>query len=157
MEKDKYLACAWPPAAEVRLPNGKPVIGRRLGRILDALFKKLIPDGGSLPVNPDNTGAGRFLAQYLSQMSAGARAGLKALLFAFDLAPIIFIGRFARFVNLTPQEQDLYLHDWYASRIYYRRMVLVLLKTITGMGFYNDPKVLDFLRYKLPCGDRNLP
>ena len=157
MEKDKYLACAWPPAAEVRLPNGKPVIGRRLGRILDALFKKLIPDGGALPVDVADTGAARFLAAYLRDLPAGGRVGLKAALLAFDFAPLLFICRFSRFVNLTPAEQDLYLHDWYASRIYFRRMFVVLLKTLTGMGFYNDPKVLEFLRYKLPCGDRNLP
>jgi len=143
---------AWEAARDVTLPNGKPVLGRYHGRIIVALSRCLIPDGGELPVSVNETLAHEFLAKYLRDQAAGARLGIKMLLLAFDLAPVLFIGRFARFVNLTPQEQELYLQDWYASRIYYRRMAMVLLKTLMGMGFYNDPKVLDAIGFKQPCG-----
>ena len=144
----------WAPAAAVRLPNGKPVIGPYLGRIVSVLFKRLIPDGGALSVRVEETGACVVLAGYLRDQPAAGRFGLKALLVVFDLLPLLFLGRCARFVNLTPQEQELYLMDWYASRIYYRRMVVVMLKTLTGMGYYNDPLVLAALGCKLPCGER---
>jgi len=68
-----------------------------------------------------------------------------------SISCFLFIGRLKRFVHLTPQEQELYLWDWYASRIYYRRMVVVLFKTLTGMGYYNDPEVLKKIGVKLRC------
>jgi hypothetical protein len=138
-------------AREVKLASGRPVIGSYFGRILDALYPCLTPDGGELPIPVSETDAMAFLAKYLRDQDMMGRLGVKMLFIAFDLAPFIFIFRFSRFVNLSPQEKDLYLWDWYASRIYYRRMVAVLLKTILGMGYYNDPKVLQAIGFKLPC------
>jgi hypothetical protein len=125
-----------------------------MGRIIAAVTERLVPEGGELPLAPAETGTYSFLARYLRDQDPGTRFGLKALFIILDLAPILFIGRCARFVNLSPAEQDLYLADWGASRIYYRRMVLVLLKTVTGMGYYNDPQVLERMGFKLPCGTR---
>lgn len=148
------MARSWEAAETVRLPNGKPAVGPYVGRIIAAVSERLIPEGGELPPAVTDTGSYRFLAAYLRDQEPGARLGLKLLFVLFDLAPFLFIGRFARFVNLNPAEQDLYLADWGASRIYYRRMVLMLLKAMTGMGYYNDPLVLQHLGLKLPCGSR---
>ena len=148
------MARSWEAAGSVRLPGGKPVVGPYVGRIIESVAERLIPDGGDLPVMVGDTGAYPFLAGYLRDQEPGARLALKALFVIFDLAPPLFIGRLARFVSLTSQEQDLYLTDWAASRIYYRRMVLVLLKTLTGMGYYNDPQVLEHLGFSFPCGAR---
>jgi hypothetical protein len=133
------------------MPDGKPAIGPYAGRIFEVLSEVLIPDGGEIPVQVTETGSYGFFARYLRDQGEAAAFGQKALLVVFDLLPFLFIGRFKRFVNLSPQERDLYLMDWYSSRIYYRRMLVLLLKTITGMGFYGDPKVLEVLDYELPC------
>jgi hypothetical protein len=145
------MARSWQGSKKVALPNGKPVVGPWVGRIVEALSEVIVPDGGDLPIAVAETGSYEFLAKYLRDQDAGARLGLKALLVLFDLAPFLFIGRFCRFVNLSPQGRELYLLDWYASRIYFRRMAVVLLKTIIGMGFYNDPKVLAAIDYEIPC------
>jgi len=141
----------WDASRGVNLPGDKPVIGPRLGRIVEAVTDRLIPDGGKIDVPVDETDCYRFLARYLRDMGAGERFGIKALFVAFDLAPFIFIGRMSRFVNLTPQEQELYIMDWGASRIYLRRMALTLLKTLTGAGYYGDPKVLGLMGFEMPC------
>lgn len=146
------MARSWEHSREVTLPRGGPVIGPRVGRIVEVLTECLIPDGGDLAVSPTDTDSHLFLARYLRDQDSGTRTGLKALLVVFDLLPFLFIGRFSRFVNLTPQERDLYMADWYSSRIYYRRMLVVLLKTVIGMGFYNDPKVLEAMDFEPPCG-----
>jgi hypothetical protein len=148
------MSGSWEQSATVTLPNGKPVIGPYVGRIIETLCERMIPDGGKLPVGLADTDSYVFLARYLRDQDAGARIGLKTLFILFDLAPILFIGRARRFVNLNTSEQELYLYDWAASRIYYRRMAVVLLKTLTGMGFYNDPKVLEQLGFEFPCGTR---
>ena len=148
------MAKSWSASPSVTLPGGKPAVGPYLGRIFETLSERMIPDGGKLPLSVSETGSCLFFAKYLRDMGPGARLGLKALLVVFDLAPAIFIQRWSRFVNLAPREQDLYLADWGASRLYYRRMVLVLLKTITGMGYYNDEKVLAQIGFELPCGER---
>ncbi len=147
------MSRSWESAKDVVLPDGKPAVGPYAGRIIESLSEALIPDGGDLPVSVSQTGSHAFLARYLRDQEQGARLGLKALLVLFDLMPFLFIGRFKRFVNLNPQERELYIHDWCSSRIYYRRMVVVLLKTIVGMGYYNDPLVLGRLGFKLNCGE----
>jgi len=146
---------SWERTKSVALASGKPVIGPYLGKIISALSERLVPEGGELPVSVDETGSYEFLARYLRDMDSGGRLGIKILFVVFDLLPLLFIGRFSRFVNLSPGEQDLYLVDWQTSRIYYRRMVVVLLKTLTGMGFYNDPKVLEAIGFKIPCQERS--
>lgn len=148
------MAKAWEAAKDVTLPKGGPVIGPRLGRIIEAVAEQLVPVGGKLGLGVRDTDGFRDLARYLRDVDPGARLGLKALFIIFDLAPCVFIGRLARFVNLSPQEKELYLTDWAASRVYFRRMVLVLLKTLIGMGYYNDPKVLARIGFAQPCGER---
>jgi hypothetical protein len=145
------MAKLYEQAGEVKLASGKVVIGPYFGRILESLYECMIPDGGVLPIPVRETNSVAFLAKYLRDQEPIGRFGIKLLFIVFDLAPLIFIGRFSRFVNLTPQEKELYLWDWYASRIYYRRMVTVLLKTLLGMGYYNDPKVLQAIGFKVPC------
>jgi len=145
---------SWKMSMDITLPGGKPAVGPRLGRIIEVLSECLIPDGGRIPVSLEGSGAYKTVARYLRDQDPGTRLGLKALLVLFDLLPFLFIGRFKRFVNLAPQERELYLMDWYASRIYLRRMVPVLLKTVTGMGYYNDPAVLKSIGFELPCGGR---
>jgi len=148
------MARSWEAVKDVTLPGGKPAVGPYVGRIIAAVTERLIPEGGELPLAAPDTVAYRFLARYLRDQEPVARLALKALFIIFDLAPVLFIGRLSRFVNLSPLVQDLYLADWGASRIYYRRMTLVLLKTLTGMGYYNDPQVLAHIGFNLPCGAR---
>jgi hypothetical protein len=146
---------SWEMTRDVTLPGGRPVIGPYVGKIIETLHLRLIPDGGRINVRTADTGSYEFLARYLRDQEAGGRLGIIALLILFDLAPFLFIQRFCRFVNLSPQEQEFYLTDWGVSRLYHRRMVLMLLKTIIGMGYYNDPKVLSEIGFKLKCEEGN--
>jgi len=142
---------SWEYAKDVKTASGRPVIGPYLGKIVESVSLALVPDGGDLPLSVYETDSFNFIARYLRDSDAGARRGIKVLLIIFDLFPFLFIGRFRRFVNLAPAEKELYLADWEASRIYFRRMVLVLLKTIMGMGYYSDAKVLSALDFELKC------
>ena len=153
----RQLSKSWPSGADIVLASGKPVVGPYLGRILEELSEVIIPPGGELPIAINETGAMRTLAQYLRDLDAGARFGIKALLIAFDLLPFLFIFRPSRFVNLSSANKDRYLLNWTDSRIYYRRMAVVLLKTIIGMGYYNDPKVLTAIGFKLKCEEGIAP
>lgn len=150
------MSRSWEPARDISLPGGKPAVGPRVGRIAEVLTDQLIPAGGKIPLAPADTDCYAFLARYLRDQAPGTRMALKLLYVAFDLAPFLFIGRFSRFVNLGPEARELYIADWASSRIYYRRMTLVLLKTLSGMGYYNDPKVLEAIGYNLACGERNV-
>ncbi len=145
------MSRAWEYAADVTLPGGHPAVGPRVGKIIEQLAGRLIPAGGLIDVSVEETDAYKAVARYLRDLDSGSRLGIKALLLAFDLAPFLFIQRFSRFTRLSPQEQELYLHDWSDSRLYYRRMVVVLLKTIIGLGFYNDPLVLEKMDFHLKC------
>jgi len=129
----------------------KPVVNAYITRIIESLFEVIIPPGGEIPLSVNETNAHLFLAKYLADMESGARFGIKALLIVFDILPFIFIFRFTRFVNLSNEDKERYLMKWNNSRIYYLRMVVVLFKTLMGMGFYNDQKVLNAIGFKLKC------
>ena len=125
-----------------------------LRRIAAAFANRIIPPGGDIPCSVAETRCLAFLDKYLSELPSGAALGLKALLLAVDFAPFLFIFRFRRFIALSPQDQDRYLADWQESRIYWRRMVVVLLKTLFGMGYYSDPRVLERLGWYEVCGKK---
>jgi|GEM_PF-952756 len=144
----------WERTKEIRLPSGKPVLGRYVGMIIEALAETIIPPEGDIDIPYNETGAFEALASYLLELDPGARFGIKALIIIFDILPFLFIFRFSRFVNLSPVDRVRYLMDWENSRFYYRRMVVVLLKTLIGMGYYNDSKVLDKIGFKLKCKEK---
>jgi len=146
------MADIWEPAKE--LTSGKSALRAYVGRIIEALSEAIIPAEGEIPIAVKETSSIRFLAKYLMELDSGARFGIKVLLIAFDFLPFLFIFRFSRFVNLSAENKLRYLQNWNNSRIYYRRMVVVLLKTLIGMGFYNDPRVLDAIGFKLKCEKR---
>ena len=127
-------------------------MGPFLQRIAKAFANRIIPSGGDIPYAFADTHGLAFLEKYLAELPSGTAFGLKAMLVALDLGPVLFIFRLSRFVNLSPENQDRYLNDWQESRIYWRRMVVVLLKTIFGMGYYSDPKVLKHLGWYEMCG-----
>jgi hypothetical protein len=123
-----------------------------LRRIAAAFADRIIPPGGDIPYRFTDTRGLAFLEKSLAELPPGAAFGLKAMLVALDFGPVLCIFRLSRFVNLSPEDQDRYLEDWQESRIYWRRMVLVLLKTIFGISFYSDPKVLKHLGWYEVCG-----
>jgi hypothetical protein len=120
-------------------------------RIVWAVGKRIIPPGGEISFNIEDTKSIPLLDQYLNDMPGGASKGLKALLVIFDLCPLIFTFKPRRFVNLSTEDQDLYILDWQESRIYWRRMAVILLKTLFGMGYYGDKQVLDELGFYEAC------
>jgi hypothetical protein len=122
-----------------------------LRRIAEAFANRIIPPGGDIPYAVADTHCLAFLEKYLSELPAGPGLALKAMLVALDLGPVLFIFRPSRFVNLSAENQDCYLTDWQESHIYWRRMAVVLLKTIFGMGYYSDPKVLQHLGWYEMC------
>lgn len=126
-------------------------MGPYLQRIAAALADRIIPIGGDIPYAISDTHGLAFLEKSLAELPAGAAFGLQAMLVALDFGPVLFIFRPSRFVNLSPEDQDRYLNDWQESRIYWRRMVVVLLKTLFGMGFYSDPQVLKHLGWYEMC------
>lgn len=129
-------------------------MGPYLKQVAEAVAERIIPPGGEIPWAVRETHCLAFLENYLSQLPPDSRFGLKALLILFDLLPVLFLCRPCRFIHLSPELQDRYLTDWQESRIYWRRMVVVLLKTLFGMGYYSDPKVLDRIGWYEKCGGR---
>lgn len=127
--------------------------GPYLERIVWAAGKRIIPPGGGISLNIEDSGSIPVLDRYLKDLPAGGAFGIRALLIIFDLCPLIFTFKPRRFVNLSIEDQDLYILDWMESRIYWRRMVVVLLKTLFGIGYYHDPDVLKELGFYEACPD----
>jgi hypothetical protein len=129
--------------------------GPYLDRIVWSIGRRIITPGGEISYNIEDTQSIPVLDKYLNDIPKGSALGLKALLIIFDLCPFIFTLKPHRFVNLSTEDQDLYILDWQESRIYYRRMVLLLLKTLYGMGYYGDKNVLDEIGFYEACPEKN--
>lgn len=127
--------------------------GPYLSRIVWAVGSRIIPPGGDIPYSLEDTHSIEFLYNYITDLPRSGAIGIKALLIIFDLCPFVFIFKPGRFVNLTAADQDRHIRKWQDSRIYWLRMAVLLMKTIFGMGYYNDPKVLEHMGWYYPCSE----
>ena len=70
------MARSWDKSANILLPDGKPVIGPRLGRVFQVLSETLIPDGGKLPLSVSQSISYEFFAKYLRDHDVQGRDGV---------------------------------------------------------------------------------
>ena len=65
----------------------------------------------------------------------------------FDLSVLLVWGRPTRFVSLARDERVRYLRAWDESRLYLRRAMLLLLKTVVTMVYGSLPEVQRAIGY----------
>src|SRR6058998_669496 len=125
-------------------------------RVLRALAEALIPPGGPFPLGAGDVGTAERLARYLQRMAPETQGQVRLLLRAWEAAPLAS-RHLRRFSRLAPAARDAWVERCLASRLPWRRIPLLLLKTLCLSAFCADPRVEAALGYGHDCLDGRAP
>src|SRR5438094_550839 len=125
-------------------------------RVLRALAEALIPPGGPFPLGAGDVGTAERLARYLQRMAPETQGQVRLLLRAWEAAPLAS-RHLRRFSRLAPAARDAWVERCLTSRLPWRRIPLLLLKTLCLSAFCADPRVEAALGYGHECLDGRAP
>src|SRR5436305_1042806 len=125
-------------------------------RVLRALAEALIPPGGPFPLGAGDVGTAERLARYLQRMAPETQGQVRLLLRAWEAAPLAS-RHLRRFSRLAPAAREAGVERCLASRLPWRRIPLLLLKTLCLSAFCADPRVEAALGYGHECLDGRAP
>ena len=125
-------------------------------RTLRAVAEALIPPGGPFPLGAGNVGTAERAGRYLAGMAPETQRQVRALLHAWEGASLAS-RHLRRFSRLAPAARAEWVERCLASRLPWRRIPLLLLKTLCLSAFCADPRVEDALGYGHTCLDRRAP
>jgi hypothetical protein len=117
------------------------VLTRKEQAIVSALADALFPAGGAIPLSGTEAGLVEYMDAYLSRTPPESRTLIRLLLRFVEHGPWIFGPRRARFSSLSPRERDLALTDMAESRVYFRRVAFLSMRTMLSMGYLADDRV----------------
>src|SRR2546422_2872431 len=123
---------------------------------LRAVAEALIPPGGPFPLGAGDVGTAERLARYLERMAPETQGQVRLLLRAWEAAPLAS-RHLRRFSRLAPAARDEWVERCLASRLPWRRIPLLLLKTLCLSAFCADPRVEQALGYAHGCLDARAP
>jgi hypothetical protein len=95
----------------------------------------------------DRSDAVAFVNELVSMSPRVNRLGFRLILRLVDLAPLVMRRYRRRLIKLARRQRDEFLHGLDKSRWFLLRITSRLLKTITVMSYYGDPRVLRELGY----------
>src|SRR5213593_1210726 len=123
---------------------------------LRAVAEALIPPGGGFPLGAGDVGTAERAGRYLAGMAPETQRQVRLLLRAWEAAPLAS-RHLRRFSRLAPAARDEWVERCLASRLPWRRIPLLLLKTLCLSAFCADPRVEQALGYAHGCLDARAP
>ncbi len=123
---------------------------------LRAVAEALIPPGGRFPLGAGDVGTAERAGRYLAGMAPETQRQVRLLLRAWEAAPLAS-RHLRRFSRLAPAARDEWVERCLASRLPWRRVPLLLLKTLCLSAFCADPRVEQALGYGHGCLDARAP
>ncbi len=123
---------------------------------LRAVAEALIPPGGRFPLGAGDVGTAERAGRYLAGMAPETQRQVRLLLRAWEAAPLAS-RHLRRFSRLAPAARDEWVERCLASRLPWRRIPLLLLKTLCLSAFCADPRVEQALGYAHGCLDARAP
>ena len=125
-------------------------------RVLRAVAEALIPSGGAFPLGAGDVGTAERAGRWLAGMAPETERQVRLLLRAWDAAPLAS-RHLRRFSRLAPAAREAWVARALASRLPWRRIPLLLLKTLCLSAFCADPRVEAALGYVHGCLDERAP
>lgn len=111
-------------------------------RLIEAVADTFFPSDGPIPRSGSRAGIVGWFERHFA-MSPPSQLRLMRLLLRFtQLSPLLFGPRHARFTRLRPHERFAFLATMADSRIYFRRVALLSLRTLMTMAYLSDPEVM---------------
>lgn len=109
--------------------------------VVSACADALFPEGGPIPLSGTEAGVVRYLDGHLHLMPAGTRLLVRLLIHFTEHAPWIWGPRRARFTRLSHDERMAALAGMARSRIYFRRVAFLSMRTLLSMGYLANEAV----------------
>src|SRR5437867_7445981 len=119
---------------------------------LRAVAEALIPPGGRFPLGAGDVGTAERVGRYLAGMVPETQRQVRLLLRAWEAAPLAS-RHLRRFSRLAPAARDGWVERCLPSRLPWRRVPLLLLKTLCLSAFCADPRVEAAIGYSHGCLD----
>lgn len=142
----------WGCAPFSEQPAGLKVLDAQEYKILQALARIWIPEGGGIPYSGYDIDVPRLLDEWLRLWPKEIAVAMKGVIRAIEWLPFWIIGRWSRMTRLRPDLQEAYLHRWSHHRSYHLRSLIDSVRLLTLNAFYRSPKVKKELGYQLLCG-----
>ena len=99
------------------------------------------PEGGAIAISGTQAGLVKYMDDYLRRLSPRSRY-LVGLLFTFiEHSPFVFGPRPRRFSKLSPTHRLRCLRSMQQSRIYFRRIAFLSMRTMLTMGYLANDRV----------------
>ena len=127
------------------------ILNARENRTLRAINDVLYPAGGTIPYSANEVGVCGYVDQYLARLESIQRLGVRLLLLFLEFAPLLFLRAKSRFSSLDVEHRQTFLEWMECSPVYFLRIALVSIRTIVGMGFLADERVLTAMGYFKNC------
>lgn len=128
------------PAASRAKPPYAGLTGREQ-EIVAACADALFPPDGPIPLSGTDAGLVRYIDRYVGRMPASQQRLMRLLFQAVEHSPALFGPTRARFTRLTATERVAVLEAMSRSRIYFRRVMFLSLRTMLTMGYLAHPEV----------------
>src|SRR5437879_6375476 len=123
---------------------------------LRAVAEALIPPGGRFRLGAGAAGTAERAGRNRAGMAPETQRQVRLLLRAWEAAPLAS-HHLRRFSRLAPAARDEWVERCLASRLPWRRIPLLLLKTLCLSAFCADPRVEQALGYAHGCLDERAP
>ncbi len=127
--------------------------GRR-GKILRAIMEAIIPRGGAFEASPADYDLIPKAEEFLSRFDALSRNAIPLLFYYVQFSSLPRTGRF--FTTLSPERAGQLLGAMEESPFYYRRAIVMLLKVITTLAFFDIDEVAAEIGYSHGCHLRDM-
>jgi hypothetical protein len=142
------------PGAHAAGASAMRMLSAADARIMAAVAERITYTGdASMPRFADTDGL-RTIDVALRQLPSDVPEQLSWGLWLVEMGPLPLIGQPARFTNLTPEWQDIYLSDWAGSRFQVRRIVFQALKNLAMLGYYAQDATWAGIHYGGPWAPR---
>ncbi len=135
-----------------RLPPSRArAFGPRSLRVLRALAGTLIPRGGAVAPGGEDLDLDATANRFFADVDPLYVHGFRAMVSAVEWLPWPFAPKWRRFTSLDESGRAAVVAAWAGSRWYWRRGVILALKSFLAMAFASHPDVERAVGYEPRC------
>ena len=119
------------------------------GIILKSIMDVIIPPGGPFKAGASDYDLVPRIEEILKSYNPAVRNYFHLLLKYIQLSSIVHTGR--TFTRLSAEKAERFLQKMESSPLYYRRMILLVIKLVVMLAFYDRDDVAEQIGYIHGC------
>jgi hypothetical protein len=116
------------------------VLSRKEQHIVAACAMTLFPARDPMPLDGIEAGIVEYMDQQLSELPRDKRIQVRLLFNFIEHSPWLFHGK-RRFSALSPAQREAFLARMATSRLYFRRICFLSLRTLLCMAYFANPAI----------------